>query len=468
MADNSLAIRFSDDKYCTRSEVAEALGTNLIEPIWNSILLFRKTYRRQINLFDITKVPFSITFMPQIMKKIEEIEKSVSEYIVSFGGLQDGSVSKYTIFRDMCISELRYIAKMNKINVNDVALNNIIEYKNTESLYEPLHRYFSALTHLDKNPKDKFSLETIRKYYQIISGEEVGESFYRTKEIDSTSQKFLINREYEGAPTQDIPYLMENLINYVNVSNDSFLIKIAIVAYMINYVKPFERYNKEMAAILTKLIVALSDVESAAVYIPLESMIYDEKGTLSAVSREIQRSRDLTYQVTRSMEMFASALDLVRDRIAQVSAAEVNNSYTYGESVEEFKEEFGFEPAPEIVAPKVEVVEQPKVEERKPREHKPIVTVQREVVEENTLSDKQLRRMAENLLEEDPLLKKKQAHFYVRHCTKGKYYTIQQFKKCEGTVYETARTSMDNLARLGYYRREQVKNKFVYTPIDKE
>ena len=76
--------------------------------------------------------------------------------------------------------------------------------------------------------------------------------------------------------------------------------------------------------------------------------------------------------------------------------------------------------------------------------------------------------MAQNLLEQDPFLKKGQAHFYVRHCTMGKYYTIQQYKKCEGCVYETARTSMDNLAKLGYYRREQVKNKFVYTPISKE
>jgi predicted transcriptional regulator len=50
----------------------------------------------------------------------------------------------------------------------------------------------------------------------------------------------------------------------------------------------------------------------------------------------------------------------------------------------------------------------------------------------------------------------------------GKFYTIQQFKKAEGVVYETARTSMDNLAKRGYYRREQVKNKFVYTPISKK
>lgn len=469
MADNTLAIRFSDEKYSTRPEVATALGTNLIEPIWNSILLYRKTYRRQINVFDITKVPFTVTYVPKISEKIEDLEKKISEYIVTFGGLQDGSLSKQAFVRETALSELRYIAKANKVNVNDVALNNIIEYKNAESLYDPLFRYFSALTHLEKNPTEKYNARTISSYYAIVSGEERRDDCYRKSEIEAHSQRFLINREYVGAPTQEIPFLMDNLIKYVNESKDSFVVKVAVSIYMINYVKPFEKYNLEMSALLAKLIVANSDVEQAAAYIPLESLIYDEKGTLAEVSREIQRSRDLTYELTRVIDMFSNALDLVSDRIVQLTTNEVRNSYAYGEDKEEFKKEFGFEPSPEIIEEKPVQVEQPKVEEKKTVVHKPIEVMVRPAKEEKDgPSDKVLRRMANDLLEDDPLLKKGQAHFYVRHCSKGKYYTIQQYKKCEGCVYETARTSMDNLARLGYYRREQVKNKFVYTPIDKE
>ena len=475
MADNTLAIRFSDENYSTRPEVAAALGTNLIEPIWNDILLYRKQFRKQINVFDITKVPFTITYVPKLLEKIESLEKTISEYIVSFGGLSEGSVAKFTIFREMCLTELRYIARLNKINVNDIALNNIIEYKNTESLYDPLFRYFSAITHLEKNPTEKFDLKTIGTYYSIISGKEIEESFFRKTEINTQGQRLLIDREYEGAPTQEIPWLMNNLINYVNSSNDSFITKVAVTTYMINYIKPFEKHNKEMAAILTKLIVSLSDVESAAAYIPMESIVLDEKGLLSSVSREIQRSRDLTYELTRVIDMFNSSLLYVADRIVQVHVNEVNNSYTFGESQEEAAAEFGFVPSENIIEPKKEEpkveevkIEQPKVEVKKTVVHKPIEVIKREPESSEGPSDKQLRRMAQDLLEEDPLLKKGQAHFYVRHCTKGKYYTIQQYKKCEGCVYETARTSMDNLARLGYYRREQVKNKFVYTPIDKE
>lgn len=475
MADNSIEFRFSEEKYCTRPEVANALGTNLIEPFWNQIILYRKQFRKQIAVCDISKVPFTIAYVQSILNRIEELEEKISEYIVSFGGLQDGSVAKYTVFRDMCISELRYIAKINKINVNDVALNNIIEYKNVESLYSLLVRYFSAITHLDKNPTEKFDLRTIGRYYAIISGEDFEEFSFRKTEIQAASQRLLINREYEGAPVSEIPFLMNNLINYVNNSKDSFVTKVAVVTYLIKYIKPFEKYNEEMAAILSKLVVSISDVESAAAYIPLESIILDEGGKLAEVNREIQRSRDLTYQLTRVIDMFNDALDTVADRIVQVSAKELSNSATFGEDKKEFEAEFGFEPSREIID-EVKPVEQPKVEPhsgetqvvKKPIVHKPIEVIVRPQEEDDGPSDKQLRRMAQNLLEEDPLLKKGQAHFYVRHCTKGKYYTIQQYKKCEGCVYETARTSMDNLARLGYYRREQVKNKFVYTPIDKE
>ena len=84
------------------------------------------------------------------------------------------------------------------------------------------------------------------------------------------------------------------------------------------------------------------------------------------------------------------------------------------------------------------------------------------------LSEKEIRAKINDLLETDPYLNKEQADFYVRHSTYGKYYSIQQYVKCEKVVYETARTAMERLAKGGYYRREQIKNKFVYTPINKE
>ena len=120
------------------------------------------------------------------------------------------------------------------------------------------------------------------------------------------------------------------------------------------------------------------------------------------------------------------------------------------------------EKAPEVkAAPKP--VYQPK--EEQPKVHFETFTR----VSEQTLSEKELQKLTEELLETDPTLKKGQAHFYIRHREKNHFYTIEQYRKCEGCVYETARTSMDHLVLRGYYRREKVNNKkFVYTPIFKD
>jgi len=89
------------------------------------------------------------------------------------------------------------------------------------------------------------------------------------------------------------------------------------------------------------------------------------------------------------------------------------------------------------------------------------------VVEENPLSDKEIKEYTQYLLETNPALNRNQASFLANHCTMGRYYTIQQFKKFTRCAYETARTSMDKLAQERYYSKLQVKNKFVYTPIKK-
>ena len=81
------------------------------------------------------------------------------------------------------------------------------------------------------------------------------------------------------------------------------------------------------------------------------------------------------------------------------------------------------------------------------------------------LDEKEAKRLESNLLELDVRLKKGEARFYARHCTLGRYYSIEQYKKLNRCVYETARTSMEHLVELGYYKKAKVGKKFVYTPI---
>lgn len=81
------------------------------------------------------------------------------------------------------------------------------------------------------------------------------------------------------------------------------------------------------------------------------------------------------------------------------------------------------------------------------------------------LSDKEIKEYSRYIIETNPNIRKPQAVFFAEHSVVGRYYTIQDYKRTIRCAYETARTSMDNLAAEGFYKKLQVKNKFVYTPI---
>jgi hypothetical protein len=81
------------------------------------------------------------------------------------------------------------------------------------------------------------------------------------------------------------------------------------------------------------------------------------------------------------------------------------------------------------------------------------------------LSDHEMKEYARYIVETNPRVRKPQAVFFASHSALGRYYTIQDYKRTMRCAYETARTSMDNLAAEGFYQKLQIKNKFVYTPI---
>ena len=114
-------------------------------------------------------------------------------------------------------------------------------------------------------------------------------------------------------------------------------------------------------------------------------------------------------------------------------------------------------PAPEVEQPKKKTIKVTYVQEELAVAYIPVA-----------LDEKQAVLLEQDLLERDPELKKGEAKFYARHCTKGKKYTIAQYKKSLRCAYETARTSMDHLAELLYYRKEKIKNKYVYIPVERE
>ncbi len=492
MANSNLAIRFSEEIYASRSEVARELRTNLVDGIWNNIVTYRSSFVSNLDIYDVSKNAYYMVNTSLIVRKNNDLAIKLSRLLSKTSAWINNKIERITVSNEMKKAELIAVAKSLNIIINDVAVDNIINHRPVDRMYAPVSNYYDALEYLEKNSMDDINEDTIATYYGILNGENELLSFYREGEYNSTARsaaRAVINKEYSGVPSMAIESLMDDLIDFINNSNASSPVKLSAIFYMMDYIKPFEKYNELMAIILIKLMLAKFDIDRHASIVPIELLLVDEHERVKAMLREVQKTRDITYINNLTNDLVSKEIQLVLDAIARSQVDEARDAFYGVDEKEAIEEELGIkleekpyekeeeeikpEPVREIKFERIVPREEPVKVQPKPREAKEL-KVDEEAPKINYVNiakpsdEKSLNRLEEDLLESDPLLRPAQAHFYVRHCTLGKFYTIQQFKKAEGCVYETARTSMDNLAKRGYYKREQVKNKFVYTPIKRD
>lgn len=466
MNNDALAIRYTDENYLSRQELARTLGTNLIDPFWSAILQYRNRFAQNLNLYDVSKNAYKLILTSSLNDKSILIDENLNKVYKELDELKSDSYEKKHVLFEMKKNALSFVAKNNNVLINDLAIENIISKSNVNSIYSTVVSYLNALDYIELNYNKPINVDLLATFLEILNGGGELISFYRENDFNGANQKVLINREYDGAPVSSIEPMVNRLIDFINAHNVNVSLKISIINYMFNYIKPFEKFNNEIAILLSKMLLAKTSLKEYAIYLPIENSLVENKQLLDNYRRESRKTNDLTYFVNVFLPFVENASSIVLDRIVTISRDLAEQAYfgdgkTIEQSIKEEKE---------LEEEKISLVEEPvikKVSSAKPKENinaeKPAI----DLTNFQQIDEKTLNKMAEDLLESDPNLRPSQAHFFVRHCTIGKYYTIQQFKKAERCVYETARTSMDNLARRGYYRREQIKNKFVYTPISK-
>ena len=461
MAGGDLNQRYTIERYCSKNELSKALGTNLIEPFWKEIIDFRRKFSIELPLYDTSHNRFCLTYIDSVQGKTAQANERISSFLGGINKLSTNQISRHVFRREMLLESLRQVAKYNKLDATDVTLTNILEKNPVDSQYKVLVRYFEALENLKSNSFDNIDESFLAKNYGILRGEEELTGFYREADIETLSSKSLVDKDYDqGIPFHLIDEYMSVLMEYINNFDVSLVSRISAIFFMFNYIKPFEEYNMELACLLSKRLIAATSIDTSAVYVPLESFL-NETAFFNETNKEVKRTRDFTYAFLIGSNVINSSFDLALNKINEVHGSSIDEEIKIGTDEVKIKEEFG-----------INVEKQTRYKESKKVETK--AQIQRRIeasapkVEEVHVSEKEYKAKMNDLLETDPMLKKSQAHFYVHHCTFGRYYTIQQFVKFEGCVYETGRTSMDDLAKFGYYRREQIKNKFVYTPINKE
>lgn len=466
MANSDLSIRFTDETYATRTDVMRALNTSLIDSIWRNIEEYRSRFSRLLSIRDIAKRPIRVTFTPNITDRITNLERKLARAMSQYTQLDKDASERISVQKESYRRILSYLAQKDSIVATSDDITAILNGQNFNSAHEGLVDFYQTLRHFEQFHHDPIDENFLADSYARVKGEAELVSFYREKDF-ARPNNVVIGKQYDFAPATTIEFLMNDLLDFINNSEISFVVKAVAAYYFIDYVKPFDSHNEEIAILLMKSILAHNDIGEVSAFLPIEALLSMHNENFRKTFLEVQKTNDLTYALLAIIDIVLNEVQTFLDLITQVKMKEVKKEFRSLEgelpsSKPIVREEVKPNPKPVV---KEEAPKKPEIRER-PAVINEAATVPVSIPTE-IIKDEDVKAVVRNLLESNPLLRPKQAEFYARHRTLGKYYTIAMFKKEMDVVYETARTSMDNLAQLGYYRRENIKNKFVYTPIKK-
>lgn len=460
-------VRFTDEFYATKDDVKKALNMSSIDSIWEKVNLYRSYYTKQTSLRSVERVPFCVVLPPKLTSKIVSIEKRLSKLLIKYTkesfhsnqGIIDFEKNQYKTI-------LSIIASNYDIDIQDETLEDIVNERLTNIPIEYLliDHYYKTLKYFKTRYLGQYNISLFMMMYTKLRGIDFDitslENYYRKNELINRADHVFIGKHYDASPCDRIIDMMDSLFEFNNNSLLFGIVKAVITYFTINYIKPFDYYNEEMSILMMKYVLAHSDNEDIASLIPLEELLSSSRAAqIKKYMYEAEMKNDYTYLISYLVPLIE---DLIADMDEKLSSIDSNKVY---------EEQMKFDD--EVVPTSKELVEQKEIRSEQVLSsniEKTHFSVERKVSLPTLpvgLDENDVELVAQHLIELYPTLKKGQAHFYARHCTLGKYYTISQYKKELNCAYETARTSMDNLVYLGFYKKENIRNKFVYTPTIK-
>ena len=491
MAGNDLAMRFTEDKYATKNEVARELKISSVDTFWANILAYRSNFYHYLTVKTIEKKMLLLCGCPAVNSLVNNVEMKMIRVNREYGMLLPQSKG-YRYLNQTFNKKILYILnEAEQLQVGEDFVNSVLRNEVVSALPNNmlLVNYLSALNYIKKAHVNAIDEDFLAALYAKLLGTEELTEFYRSNDDHNPENRVLIDRIYTSAPWNIIDSMMNSLFTFIQTSTLSSSLKAIITYFYINYVKPFNKYSEEVAILMAKAVLAHETFGETVVDLPLEQLLLLSNEEVARIYVEVQKTADVTYFVNYAFKHLNQYCESYLDEIAQSKVQELKADFYQADAKEEeievpeqekrvetidlfeaSKEEepvkepvFKEEPAP--------VNEKPVVEEQPKKKTVKVTYVQEELAVAYipvALDEKQAVLLEQDLLERDPELKKGEAKFYARHCTKGKNYTIAQYKKSLRCAYETARTSMDHLAELLYYRKEKIKNKYVYIPVEKE
>ena len=493
MAGNDLAMRFTEDKYATKNEVARELKISSVDTFWANILSYRSHFYHYLAVRTIEKNMLLFCGCPAVNSLVNNVEMKLIRANREYCLIPPNSKQYRQLYSAFGKESLRILNDVEQLGVEEGYLESVLRREVVSAIPNNmlLVNYVKALAYIKRAYVNPINEDFLADLYAKLLGTEELTEFYRNSEDRNPENRVLIDRVYTSAPVNAIGGMMNNLFTFIATSTLSTSLKAIITFFYINYVKPFSKYSEEMAVLMAKAILAHEAFGETVVDLPLEKLLLLPGEEAARIYVEVQKTSDITYFVNYVFKYLSRYCEDFLDEITKSKVTELKEDfYQVDEKLEEV--EVPAEPAQPEKSETIDLFaasEEPKQEQpivqpvssNEEVEEQPVAqpkkkTVKVTYVQEElavayipvALDEKQAVLLEQDLLERDPELKKGEAKFYARHCTKGKKYTIAQYKKSLRCAYETARTSMDHLAELLYYRKEKVKNKYVYIPVEKE
>lgn len=478
MADTN-EIKFSEDMYATKDEVMEKLNIYNVDFIWNKILDYRKLFAKTLELNDVDKTKFCLTYTKNLILKVTKLERLFTKAILEYSSLINNAKVGYRISKLSQILEI--LMSNNGVNQSTSFLSNLV----TNSLSTIpndciiIDNYSKCLKIIEKLEDKPITKEDINSLYLTINNGyfsplDLKDNIFRTTSKE-TPHYYSKTYFYSEALANRIEDMVNLNVEYINEYEDFPFIKAIVSLFYFDYINPYELFRNEMTCLFFKMGLAKSGYSSFSVFSSIENLIlFKDEGLLKA-KQKTQKYKDLTYFVLYVVDFLIQDTNDLIDSINEYknSFEEVEVKENQVELEKEFPRFNGGDVIQEGLNNAYESINKvnEKVSETKNNNSSFLTNnVYGQVnvalpIFPSGLQDSDILKITNDLMETYPSMKYSQAHFYASHCTIGRFYTINQFKQEEKTSYETARTSMDYLASIGFYQKTQMKNKFVYRPI---
>lgn len=481
------AIEFTEVKYTSRKEMGNELGIQVPNEMWKKVTDYRSTFNYQLSLKDVENKNLVLCLYPTLANKTKQVEEKLKKLVTQNDTLGEITGDKQHFRLTLQASCLKMIADQNKISIEENRIKKLITSENPfDDGEERLLNYLSAMQFIEEHYKDRIDDNFLSELYSRVTGITELTYFYRENDLTDFPSITIVGRSYDKAPARLIERMMDALFNFIEVEKISPLNKALITYYYVLYVWPFRDYNQEIALLMSKSVFAHFSMYELGSLLPVEKLMFEKENFINKILNDVRLTADITYFVSPMVNVFDKAIDEVIEILKDYAIGEIKHDF-YQEDKEEKPaeeskpvEEKEPEEKVEELVPE-EKPEESSIEEAIEKEPEVVPVITKEEVEKapetvelavsyipQEIDEKSAKRLEQHLLELDVRLKKGEAYFYARHCTIGMYYTIEQYRKALKCVYETARTSMDHLAELGYYKKTKYGKKFVYTPVKRK